>query len=739
MPTARSKEIMSIHPKEKWRVPTSANAGPMPTLDSIDAAKVLEALARGDIKDAGRCAQKLQQRNPGDPEAWHLAGLVAHYIGDNDGAAECISRAVALDAGNPRYHNNLGVVLRSCGRIDDALVCYQAAVASAPDFADAHSNLGAAWRLLGDPDAAVDSCRRAIRLAPNSHDAYFNLALAYQAMGLLQEAIRAFRKAVQIQGDHYPSWHNLGAALLGQNRFNQAALCFEHALAIKSDYADALNGLSHVRRIQKRLPEAITLAEKALTACPHNPDAVAHLAVLCQQSCDWNRLAEIESDLTRQTEEAIAEKRKPAETPLFNVGFRADPAINRAVACAWSQSVSRRSGHQRRHYVFDGRSNLCGRITVGYLSSDFRDHPVAHQTRGLFGAHDRTDFRIFCYSTGVDDGSQYRRNAERNCDKFTDIGSLDDFEAAELIHKDAVDILVDLNGHTSGNRLGVCALRPSPIQVTYLGFPGTSGADFFDYIITDRIVTPDDHIAHYSECPVFLPGSYMPADDSQPISDRPFLRSEAGLPEDALVFCSFNSTFKFDPVLFSVWMSVLKQVPESRLWLPGSAPGAMANLNRAAEACDLDPAKLVFAPRLPSKEEYLARLKLADLALDTRTYNGHVSTCDALWAGVPVLTMLGSHFASRVSASILTALDMVELITGSLEEYAAAAVRLATRPAELQRVREKLIRHRRTQPFFNTGVFVRHLEAAYRNMWRVYQHGGTPCRIDIEAGRTGFS
>jgi protein O-GlcNAc transferase len=577
----------------------------------------------------------------------------------------------------------------------------------------------------------VDSSREAIRLAPETVQGYFNLALTYQAMGLSSESVRTYRQILNINSNHTVSWHNLGAALLSQNRFEQAATCFERALSIRPDYPEAHNSLSNIRRIQKKPAEAIALARKALELKPGFPDALAHSAVLFQQVCGWKELKETEPELTSQTLAALDKGEQPSETPLFTVGFRPDPEFNHAVARAWGLRLEERASRTGRQFDFTQRLKNRGRITVGYLSSDFRDHPVAHQIMGLPSAHDRSDFRIFCYSAGIHDDSHYRKHLERSCDKFVDIRNLQDQEAAGQIYNDGVDILVDLNGHTAGNRLGICALQPAPVQATFLGYPGTSGAAFFDYIVTDRIVTPENDLQFYSEKPVYLPNSYMITDDKQPISTEPLSRSDVGLPETGFIFCSFNSAYKFEPVLFNAWMSILKKVPDSCLWLPGTNDMVKSTLTTVAERNGISRGRILFASKLPSKADHLARLKLADMSLDTRIYNGHVSTCDALWAGVPVLTLTGRHFASRVSTSILKALDINETITGNIDEYVKTAVRFATEPQDLNRLREKIERHRLTQPLFNTGRWVRHLETAYLQMWRIYLEGAEIDQISI--------
>jgi protein O-GlcNAc transferase len=319
---------------------------------------------------------------------------------------------------------------------------------------------------------------------------------------------------------------------------------------------------------------------------------------------------------------------------------------------------------------------------------------------------------------------------QRDCDKFVDIISLSRTEAAQRIYRDQVDILVDLKGYTKDTRLAICALRPAPVQVSYLGFPGTTGADFIDYIITDKIVTPEEHAPYYSEKFVYLPHCYQVNDNTQPIANKAWKKKDFGIPENSFVFCSFNRSYKIDPVMFDVWMRILQQVPESVLWLLFSNKTAEENLRREAVDRGVQSERLISARMLP-KDAHLARLRCSDLALDTRIVNGHTTTSDALWAGVPVITLQGGHFASRVSSSALSAIGLPELITHSLEEYEALAVQLAHNPAELQELRQRLARNRLVTPLFDTPRFVRNLESAYKEMWKIFLAGETPRQIEV--------
>jgi predicted O-linked N-acetylglucosamine transferase (SPINDLY family) len=419
----------------------------------------------------------------------------------------------------------------------------------------------------------------------------------------------------------------------------------------------------------------------------------------------------------------LAEGGRIPESPHANVMRSDDLGFNLAVARLHSENIAKAYADSGVSFPISSKRRKGAKtITVGYMSSDFRSHPTAHLIYRLFGFHSRPDFDIRAYSTGRDDGSELRRQIAEGCDAFVDVNSLSPLDTAKRIHEDGVDILVELNGHTEGQRLTVCALRPAPINVTYLGFPGTTGAPFIDYILTDRIVSPLEHAAFYSERFAYLPHCYQVNSDDQRISEKGLTRADVGLPEDAFVFASFNQPVKIDPAMYELWMRLLGAEPKSVLWLWRDNNLAVQNLHKEAEARGIAPDRIVFGDKLP-REEHLERLRLADLMLDTRICNGHTTTSDALWAGVPVITLEGKHFASRVSASLLTAVGLPELITHSLEEYESLALRLANSPSELDAIKSRLKTNRETAPLFDTKRFARDLEDLYRQMFEIFKRG----------------
>lgn len=369
-------------------------------------------------------------------------------------------------------------------------------------------------------------------------------------------------------------------------------------------------------------------------------------------------------------------------------------------------------------------------IRIAYLSNTFRNHPGSHLISGIFRLHDRSEFEIFCFSYGRNDHSYYRKRAEQEADYFFDISQVSDMAAADLIRHHRIDILVDLRGFTQDNRLSISALRPAPIQVFYLGYPGTTGADFIDYIIADKVVVPKAHIPYFSEKIVYMPHCYQANDNTQKISERRFQRREFNIPKDVFAFCSFSTHYKIEPIMFDCWTRILKRVPRSVLCLVEGGRTTQTNLKKELANRSVDQSRLLFLNKLP-KDEHLARLQLLDLSLDTRIYNGHTTTSDALWAGIPVVALKGGHFASRVSASILQTMGLPELVTRDIDEYEALAVKIALSSEHQNILKQKIDANRLTSPLFDTPRFTKNLERAYLEMMRIHQLGESPRHIDI--------
>jgi protein O-GlcNAc transferase len=572
-----------------------------------------------------------------------------------------------------------------------------AAQAVRPNDADLWTLMAMCLARLGDLDGAIAAYQRSLALKPGNTAALNNMANALSARGSVYPAVGALRQAIEIDPKDPVLYHSLANALFKIDKLDACIANYEKALELKPDFTDSLGSLLHT----------------------------------CYHACRWERLDELNEKANELIRTRTASEGLIVEMPLANVTRCDDLAINRMVAVAECQRIKERAaGLNVRFSHAERRERERSRITIGYLSNAFRQHPTAYLMWRLFELHDRSRFAIHAYSTGSDDKSEARRHIEETVERFVDIRSMETAQAAQVIHDNEVDVLVDLDGHIQGERLEIAATRPAPVTASYLGFPGTTGADFIDYIITDKIVSPPEHAPWYTETFAYLPHTYQCNDRSQAVSSRVFSRGELGLPDNGFVLCSLNQAYKIEPVMFDVWMRLLKALPDSVLWLWRNNPVVDRNLRREAESRGVSAERLVFAEKLP-RDEHLARLHLADLALDTRIYNGHTTTSDTLWAGVPVVTLQGRHFASRVSASLLTAIGLPELITRSLEDYEALVLRLARNREELEALRDKLSRNRSTEPLFDTPRLVRNLERAYEEMVRIWRAGEEPRQIEV--------
>jgi protein O-GlcNAc transferase len=526
---------------------------------------------------------------------------------------------------------------------------------------------------------------------------------------------------LRLNANYVEAHNNLGNALGFLGRVEEAEICLREALRLRPSYSIAYNNLGNVLIRQARLVEAAEAFQRAAALRPDDVDALATWFHVTQRLCDWSDYHESEAKIRNGARRQLL---PGMAFNLLGISTTAEQqfAYARQVAATLAVPASAR---------FPGALPRPGeRIRLGYLSSDFRALPTAFLTAGVIEHHDRQRFEITGYSAGVDDGGPMRRRIAAACDRFVDISKIPDLEAARLIHSDALDVLIDLNGYKPENRAKLLAYRPAPIQVNYLGYPGTMGADFVDYILVDPFVVPADQQPFFSERLVHLPDCYQCNDDQREIAAATPSRAECGLPEEGFVFCCFNDSYKITPDFFDIWMRLLQAVPGSVMWLYERDTAAKANLAREATARGVAPERLVFAPRLPLSE-HLARHRLADLFLDTLPYNAHTTASDALWAGLPVVTCAGNTLAGRVAGSLLRAVGLDELITTSLEEYEALALRLVRDTELIGRLRARLAQNRLTCPLFDTERSTRALEAAYQRMCEISRAGRPPTAFSI--------
>jgi predicted O-linked N-acetylglucosamine transferase (SPINDLY family) len=749
----------------------------------------LQLYQTGQIREAIVLYRQLLRNHPANAQLLYLLGTANFQIGYTDLAVEQLKRSLVLDEANPFAHYNLGMVYQALRNFGEAIVSYDKALALNPDFIDAHNNRGNALKDLGryeesllsyekalalKPDyflvysnrgnvlieldrleEALEDFTRALSLNPRFVDAYSNRANVFLKLERLIEALNDSETAIALNPSHAEAYNNRGNAFSDLNRLDEALASYDKALALKPDYAEAYNNRGNALSDLNRLDEALASYDKALELKPDYAKA-------------YNNRGNALSDLNRLDEALASFDKALALKPDYE--FLAGKRLNfRMKLCQWTDFPEEiealvKGVHEGKPVIqpfelsglldspellfkasqgyadvkFKKQAALGpilkpapdGKICIGYYSADFRNHAVSYLMAELFELHDKSRFEILGFSFGPNVNDEMSQRLSESFDRFIDVRKMSDKEVSKLSRELGVDVAVDLTGYTKYSRPGIFAERAAPVQVSYLGYIGSMGVDYIDYIIADKIVVPIEQQLNYSEKIVYLPHSYQVNDSKRKISDRQFTKKEFGLPEKGFIFCSFNSNFKILPATFDGWMRILKVVDSSVLWLFVDNPIAAANLRLEAENRGVDSKRLVFARKMPL-EDHLARYCLADLMLDTLPYNAGTTASDALWAGLPVLTCMGKLFVGRMAASLLGAIDLPELITTSQEEYEAKAIELASQPNKLRDIKDKIGRNRQTTPLFDTELFTRHIEAAYEEMYLRYLGELPPDVIEI--------
>lgn len=611
---------------------------------------------------------------------------------------------------------NQAAQMHQRGRLREAEDGYRRAIAQDACNAFAMQLLGAVLIQTNRHAEAVQQLDSAIALMPGYVDAHYNRGVALKELKRLEEAAASYERVLALQPNHINALHN-AAITLGELKRSEASLvCSDEVLKLAPAHVGALFARAVALRDMKRFEEAAENYRRVLKLDPNSDRALSGLADCALKTCDFAARRHIAGDVRTTIETA-----KSPVSPFVALGYFDDrPLLRRCGETAIARQMKTKPAAATSRAVWRN-----DKIKIAYLSANFNRHPVAFLLAETIELHDRDRFEIVGMSFGADDQSDMRRRLETSFDQFIDARAMTDAAVAGWLRDNKVDIAVDLMGHTQDGRPLVLANRPAPIQVNYLGFPGTMGADFIDYIIADPIVAPFAHQDGYSERIVHLPDCYQPNDRQRRAAATSISRAEAGLPETGFVFASFNNSWKITEDVFGVWMRLLGDIDGSVLWLLGDNPTVEGNLRAGAKVCGVAAERIIFAPRV-AMEDHLARQGLADLFLDTLPYNAHTTASDALWCGLPVLTCRGHSFAARVASSLLSAAELSELVTTSLADYAALASALARDPARLADIRERLRRDRDRLPLFDTPRYCRNLEAAYATMWSTWQAGEAP-------------
>ncbi len=648
------------------------------------------------------------------------AGL--HRAGQLDAAERLYQQILSLDTADISARHMLGVLRLQQARAWEALVLLTAAAAESPGDADIRTHHALALHELGRHAEALADFDRALSLAPRHPATLLYRGNLLLAMNHPAEALQNYDKLTGITPHNAEAWFRRGHALWQMDRAEDAAASYGRAASLDPNHFGAQFNRATVLMRLGRFDEAFAAYEKAGQLSPTHPYLLGSAAGAILSSCDFSRW-----NVFRDRLIDAVNARTAVVAPLTILSFTDDPAMHRAAAEHFVNSQVPPPSEPLwtgGHYSHD-------RIRIAYISSDFHQHATADLMAGLFEAHDRNRFEITALSFSRDDASPMRSRLLKAFDRFIDIRDCTDAQAAALLREAEIDIAVDLKGHTENSRPGILSHRPCPVQVQYLGYPGTIGAPWLDYILADATVLPFDQKSFYSEHVVHLPYCYQVNDSKRAIGVAPS-RARMGLPGDGFVFCCFNAAWKIAPGFFEIWMRLLKAVPGSVLWLLDDNDAANRNLRAAACARGVDPTRLVFAPRISSLD-HLARHACADLFLDTLPYNAHTTASDALWTGLPIVTCMGRAFPGRVAASLLKAVGLPELVAHSVEEYETLALALARDPARLAAMRARLAANRNTVPLFDTGLFCRHIEAAFETMLERSRHGEVPRNYTIPA------
>jgi protein O-GlcNAc transferase len=677
------------------------------------------ALRRYD--EALAACDKALALQPDFTEAWLGRGNVLAKRGHYDEALAAYDRVLALRPGLAEPWLGRGNTDFERKRYENALAAYDRALAAKPDLVEAWYGRGNVFTSLRQCDKAFIAYDKALTLQPDCAEAWLGRGNAFFALRQYREALSACEAALALKPDLAEAWLGRGSICFERADYDDALAAYERALTANPDFAEAWNARGNVLFERRQYLAALAAYDKAAGLKPDLDYAPGTRLLAKLHICDWANLdAEISACL------AAIRQGKLASTPFALLALPASSAEQQQCAKRYVQDRLATTTPLRC------QSHTHDRIRVAYLSADFGEHPVAYLAAGLYERHDRSRFEITGISFGRDRISPMRERLQSAFDRFIDGADSSEDDMVKLMRELEIDIAVDLMGHTRNGRPGIFARRPAPIQVSYLGYLGTMGADCIDYIIADEIALPPDQQQYYAEKIVHLPDCFLVNDDKLAVAPQTPTRDEVGLPEDGFVFCSFNNSYKLAPAIFELWMRLLQAVEGSVLWLAEANPVMANNLRREARRCGIDPGRIVFAPHIPLAE-HMARQRLADLFLDTTPYNAGATAAAALWSGVPLLTMLGSTFVGRMAASMLYAVGLPELVARSLSDYEAMALKAATDRAFCVSLKQRLAHNRGTFPLFDTARFARHLENAYSTMWQTHRQGLPPANFAVKA------
>jgi predicted O-linked N-acetylglucosamine transferase (SPINDLY family) len=676
-----------------------------------DYAEVLCNLGNAYIKKdlfekAGESYALAVKIKPDYAQAYFNFGVLAQKMKDHQKAIKHFLRSIEIQPNYAEAHGNLGISYKKIGDLDSSIASYKQALLINPNFFQAYSNLGTALKEARQTKEALTSYNKAIELNPSYAEAIANKGHLLHELKQYKEAIECFEAAINLAPNLYKAHLNYGNLLKEVRQYDKAVSIYDKAIEISQNKAESYTNKGHLFLETKRPERAVADYKKALNLNPNLDYLLGTKLHAEMQICDWSSF---DQDLKRLKLEVECENKVTPCLPFL--AMVDDLSLQQKVAQIWindKHPENKKLGPVQKWAPHS-------KIRVGYFSADFHNHATTYLMAELFEMHNYSEFEIYAFSYGPDSSDAMRTRIKSAVTKFIDVRLMSDEDIATLARSLEIDIALDLKGFTLDYRMGIFAYRAAPIQVSYIGYPGTLGATYIDYVLADSVVAPESVENFFTEKIIRMPGSYQVNDRQRQVSSRKFTKLEVGLPESGLVFACFNNNYKITPEYFATWMRIIKRVEGSVLWLFEDNPHAARNLQMQAAKAGIDPSRLVFAKRMQASE-HLARQTLADLFLDTGPYNAHTTASDALWVGLPVLTCIGQCFAARVAASLLSAHGVPELITQNLTEYEQRAVDLACVPLKLQAIREKIVSNQANSQLFDSRQFTHHLEQHFKNL-----------------------
>ncbi len=709
----------------------------------------------GSYSEAKTYLTKALEILPNDVTICHNLGLIFSIQGDNEKALKYYDQALKAHPNNIEALINRAAALNELTRYEEAVMTINKVIAINSLVAEAWSNLGIAYRHLGKPEEALEAYNNALEINPHLTNAIYNkgltlnslkqfskalecfeiftqaqpnnvqgwlyLAVSQEKLNQLIESLNSYDQGLAIDSNFAEAWSNRGNLLGRLCRHQEAIQSYDNAIRLRPEYCAAWVNKGHTLFELNKHPEALICYQKAFLINPDFDYLLGALIHSHMRLCDWSGTASLIKKLLSDMPNG-----EKLITPFFTLGITDSLLLQKKSAEIYSENIKPQENPPP--LILSNKENK--KIRIGYLSSDFHTHAVAILTAEIFELHDRNKFEIYGFSSGANINDEMQKRLRTGFDLFIEVESMSDQEIAEKFRSLEIDIAIDLGGFTKGSRTRALSYRAAPIQVSYLGFPGTMGSNYIDYIIGDQTVIPEELKSAYSEKIIYLPNSYQANDSKRKISEKTFLRQEFSLPTDSFVFCCFNNPYKISPHHFSSWMTILENSPNSILWLLEDEIEISRNLRTEAQKAGIDPNRLIFCGRLPP-DQYLARYRLADLFLDTHPFNAGTTASDALWAGLPVLTYMGEAFSSRMAGSLLSALNLTELIADSREDYINLAVEFAIHPEKLLPIRNKLASNRAVTPLFDTQLFVKHLESGLSQAFERHRNHLMPIDIKV--------